>query len=78
MSIIEEFEEKNKVLKLQKDYETGKILEEELTTEQKEKLLKLYNEQIKEFEEEIARTKVALKMYKKSISEKMDKLKKNQ
>ena len=78
MSIFEEFEEKNKVLKLQKDYETGKILEEELTTEQKEKLLKLYNEQIKEFEEEIARTKVALKMYKKSISEKMDKLKKNQ
>lgn len=77
MSIFEEFEEKNKVLKLQKDYEDGKILEEELTEEQKDQLMELYNEQIKELEDEIERSKVTLKLYKKSISEKMDKLKKN-
>ena len=77
MSIFDEFEEKNRLLKLQKDYENGIILEEELTKKQKEELMNLYNEQIRNLEDEIARSKVTLKMYKNKISKKMEKLKKN-
>ena len=77
MSILDEFEEKNRLLKLQKDYENGIILEEELTKKQKEELMNLYNEQIRNLEDEIARSKVTLKMYKNKISKKMEKLKKN-
>ena len=76
MSIFEEFEEKNKILKLQKDYEKGIIKEENLSEKEKNELFLLYNEQIKELEEEIERSKITLKMYKNSISKKMDKLKK--
>lgn len=77
MSIFEEFEEKNRLLKLQKDYENGVIKEQDLSEIQKNELFQLYNEQIKDLEEEIERSKITLKMYKNKISKKMEKMKKN-
>ena len=76
MSIFNEFEEKNRILKLQNDYENGIIKEDELSEEQKEELMNLYNEQIRNLEEEILRDKVELKMYKQKIKNKMEMLKK--
>ena len=76
MSIFNEFEEKNRLLKLQNDYENGIIKEDELSEEQKEELMNLYNEQIRNLEEEILRDKVELKMYKQKIKNKMEMLKK--
>lgn len=76
MSIFNEFEEKNRLLKLQNDYENGIIKEDELSEEQKEELMNLYNEQIRNLEEEILRDKVELKMYKQKIKNKMELVKK--
>ena len=76
MSIFNEFEEKNRILKLQNDYENGIIKDNELSEEQKEELMNLYDEQIKNLEEEILRDKVELKMYKQKIKNKMEMLKK--
>lgn len=76
VSIFDDFEEKNRLLKLQKDYESGIIKEEELSEQQKQQLMELYNEQIKNLEEEINRTKVEMKMYKHKIKNKIEMLKK--
>ena len=62
--IIREDKEKLRILKLQKAYEEGLILEEEISEEDKEKLYCLYEEQIqkmevsiKESEDEIEKNK---------------------
>ena len=76
MSIFDEFEEKNKLLKLQKDYENGIIREEDLSEKQKSELMKLYKEQISNLEEEAIRCQKKLEMYKSKIIEKRKKLNK--
>ena len=76
LSIFEEFEEKNRVLKLQNAYENGIIKEQDLSEIEKQELFQLYNEQINDLQEEIERSKVELKMYKNIISKKMERIKK--
>ena len=77
MNVFDEIEYKRKILKLQQDYETGIILEEELSKNQKEELINLYNDQINNLEEEINRSNVTLKLYKDTISKKIDKIKRS-
>lgn len=76
MNIFDEFEEKKRLLELQKEYEEGIIIEEELSEKQKEELIGFYNNQIKYLEEEITRSKVTFNMLKNTISKKINKLKK--
>ena len=40
--VIKQDEEKLKILKLQRDYKAGKILEEDMTKEEHKKLIELY------------------------------------
>lgn len=74
MNIIDEIKEKNKLLQLQRDYESGKILEEQLTEQQKEKLVLLYKEQIKTINENIEVYNKKLDYYKDEIIKKRKKL----
>ena len=74
-NIIDELEDKRKIIKLQQKYEAGKIKEEELSEVQKKELLNLYQEQISTLEGNIILYKRKLKLYKKKISEKMEKMK---
>ena len=74
MSIFDEFEEKRKILNLQKAYESGIIREEELSEKQKAELMKLYNEQITSLEYDAIMYKRKLQMYKQKIIEKRKKI----
>lgn len=68
-NIIEELEEQRKILELQKKYEAGIIKEEELTEEEKEKLIDLLNQQIETLERNIESYKQTLRGYRDKILE---------
>ena len=74
MNIIDKIKENNQLLQLQRDYEDGKILEEQLTEEQKEKLILLYKQQIKTINENIEVYNKKLDYYKDEIIKKRKKL----
>lgn len=61
-------EEKRKILNLQSKYENGEILEADLTANQKLKLEGLYNEQIKDLKDKIAKEEGNLKLKKELIN----------
>ena len=69
-------ENKEKLLKLQKDFENGKILEEDLDIDDADKLEELYDEQISLLKEMKAMYKKKLEIYKQETSSKLDLLKK--
>lgn len=58
---VEENEEKSRILKLQKAYQRGAILEEEIKEDDYKKLVELYEEQNRELEEKINQKKEELK-----------------
>lgn len=53
-------EERKEILELQHAYESGKILEKDLSKNQKQDLRKLYDEQISDLENMIANKKIEL------------------
>ena len=59
--VIKEDEEKLRLLKLQKDYENELIEEEDISPEDYQKLLDLYDEQNKKISEEIERDRIEIK-----------------
>ena len=66
--IIKKSDEEIRILELQKQYKAGKILEEDMTEEDHEKLIELYKEQNKQLREEIM-------MKKNKIRKRLDELK---
>ncbi|MEI3434109.1 MAG: hypothetical protein V8R26_03665 [Clostridia bacterium] len=66
-SIIDEFKDKQTIVKLQQDYENGKIAEEDMDENDKQKLLELYKEQIKTLNDNINAYKNSLQGYKEKI-----------
>ena len=58
--VIKEDEEKLRLLKLQKDYE-NELIEEDISPEDYQKLLDLYDEQNKKISEEIERDRIEIK-----------------
>ena len=50
---IKQDEEKLKILKLQKDYKAGRILEKDMTEEQHQKLIELYKTQNRTLKEKL-------------------------
>lgn len=64
---IEELSNQYKIIQLQKDYESGAIKEDELLNYEKDSLMKLYKEQIKTLEMNIAIRKQELLDYKEKI-----------
>lgn len=71
------FKEENELIMLQRDYENGKIKEEELSESQKKELLTLYKKQIATLEEETAKYQRIKESYKAKIIEKRKKLLEN-
>ena len=59
--VIKEDKEKLRLLKIQKDYESGIIEEEEISQEDYQKLLDLYDEQNEKISEEIERDRIEIK-----------------
>ena len=51
--VIKQDEEKLKILKLQRDYKAGKILEEDMTKEEHKKLIELYKMQNRTLKEKL-------------------------
>ena len=66
-SVISEFKENRKIMDLQKQYETSIINEEDLTEEEKEKLIELYKEQISTIKDNIQTELKKLEFYKQKI-----------
>ena len=66
-NIIDEFKDKQTIVKLQQDYENGKIAEEDIDENDKQKLLELYKEQIKTLNDNINAYKNSLNSYKEKI-----------
>ena len=66
-SIIDEFKDKQTIVKLQQDYENCKIAEEDIDEKDKQKLLELYKEQIKTLNDNINVYKNSLNSYKEKI-----------
>lgn len=66
--IIQKNEERERLIKLQNQLRNKKIKEEELTLEDIEKISILYDEQIKEIEEEIKKNRDILEEYKKKLT----------
>lgn len=66
-NIIKELKEEQNILNLQEQYEAGKIKEENISEEDKDKLVELYKEQIKTLENNVALYKNSLKNYKEKI-----------
>ena len=66
-NIIDEFKDKQTIVKLQQDYENGKIAEEDMDENDKQKLLELYKEQIKTLNDNINAYKNSLQGYKEKI-----------
>lgn len=64
---IEELSHQYKIMKLQKDYESGVIKEEELSDYEKESLMELYKKQVEILEINIAIKKQELLSYKEKI-----------
>ena len=71
---ISQLKESGMILELQRKYENGLIKESELSEEEKEKLIKLYKEQIVSLYMDIKANDKEIKQYKKEIL-KMKKLK---
>lgn len=65
-------EEREKVLKLQQDFEAGKIIEEELSEEELNALENLYNEQIALLKEMKDMYKNKIEYHKKNIEINME------
>lgn len=65
-------EEREKVLKLQQDFEAGKIVEEELSEEELTSLENLYNEQIALLKEMKDMYKNKIEYHKKNIERNME------
>ena len=63
-------DEKKELLKLQKDFRSGKIKEEDIPQEQLEKLKKLYNIQIEFLEKSIECDKQKILKMKRKLSNK--------
>ena len=72
---INQLQETGKILELQRKYEEGIIKEEELTEEEKEKLIKLYKEQIASLKIEIENNDRKIEYYKKEMLEEIKKKK---
>ena len=66
-NIKDEFKIKQEILKLQQDYESGKITEEDMSEEDKQKLMELYHEQISTLNNNINTYKGILENYKQKI-----------
>ena len=66
-SFVKQMEENRKLLNMQKSYERGEIKESELTEKEKNDLFKLYNEQIRELQNDIEIYNTTLKSYKEKI-----------
>ena len=66
-SFIKKIEEDRKILNMQKSLESGEIKESDLTETEKENLLKLYNEQIKDLKQDIENHRRTLNVYKEKI-----------
>ncbi len=60
-SLQKDNKKRRELLELQKKYENGEILEEDLSDEQKQELEKLYDEQIQQLEDKIKEKKYELK-----------------
>ncbi len=67
-SLQNENRKRKELLELQKKYENGEVLEEELSEEQKEELEKLYDEQISELDIKIKEKKNELKQKIKKVN----------
>lgn len=65
--LIEKLKEEREILKLQQKYDAGKITEDDLQEEEKEKLIVLYKKQIETLEMDIAINKKKLENYKNKI-----------
>ena len=72
---INQLQETGKILELHRKYEEGIIKEEELTEEEKEKLIKLYKEQIASLKIEIENNDRKIEYYKKEMLEEIKKKK---
>lgn len=68
-NLIKELEEKRKIIDIQNKYESNIIREEELSEEEKEKLIALYKEQIETLESNILNYQQNLKIYRNKIIE---------
>lgn len=74
-NFITDLKEKREILTLQEQFETGKILEENISDDQKNHLINLYKEQIKTLEENLNMYKNKLETYKTKIIEAKKKIK---
>lgn len=59
--VIKQDEEKLRILKIQEDYKNGLIEEEDISKEDYQKLLDLYDEQNKKISQEIEKDKIEIK-----------------
>lgn len=66
-NMIDELHKENKIIKIQRDYENGKITENELSESDRQELLNLYKKQIVNLEENIATYNKMLNSYKEKI-----------
>lgn len=66
-SFIEKMEEDRKILIMQKRFESGEAEESDLTEKEKDSLIKLYNEQIKDLKKDIEMYNMTLESYKEKI-----------
>lgn len=66
---VKEDTEKTSLLKMQKDYEDGKLLEENMSAEQVSKLEKLYTEQITKLRQDYTSYKQKIVSMRKKVSQ---------
>ncbi len=66
-SFKDEFKNKQSIMDMQKEYESGNLLEENMSEEDKQKLLELYQEQIDTLNSNIIEYKNSLRNYKEKI-----------
>lgn len=62
-----EFEDERRILVIQEKYEKGTITEDDISNEDKQKLVQLYQKQISDLEVDIEMHKRELEMYRKNI-----------
>jgi len=74
---INKIKEDRKLFDMQKDFESGKLKEEDLAETEKENLIKLYNKQIDSLKQDIENYNRILKSYKEKILVAKNKLKNN-
>ncbi len=65
----DELKKQRMTIELQQKYENGKILESEMSEEEKDRLIDLYKKQIEDLENKIIERKIALDNYKIKILE---------